>query len=374
MRETGRSSAARKGALRLKLWPLVGAAVLTAIPSPALALPSATPQPTAGANDQVWAIAQSGNMIYIGGQFTQVGGVTRNRLAAIDAVSGDVLPWDPNSAGVVCALAIGADGYVYAGGKFTSVGGVTRKNVVKLHPTTGAVVTAWRGKATQGVVRALAATSSDIYLGGTFLKVNATPRNRLAALDSTTGALRSWNPGANDVVRGLDVGADGSVYAGGYFTIAGGVSRRGVVRLNPVTGAATAFNAGIGYPLTALSVVGSRVYLAGAGLGGTVAAHDAVTGARVWSVATDGDVQGIDASGSTVYAGGHFDIIGGAPRWHLAALDATDGTLLAWEPRPNGPYGVGPVVVTSDALLIGGGFTKVNGIDQPKFARLPGAP
>jgi hypothetical protein len=356
---------------------LLSAILIAALPTPALALPTESPQPTAGADGQVWGIAQVGGTIFIGGAFTMVGGQPRNNLAAIDVSTGSVTSWDPNTNGVVYALAVGSDGSIYAGGKFDTVGGLTRKQLVKLDNDTGAVNTSWRPKAANGVVRALAVGNGQVYLGGTFLKVNGTPRNRLAAVDEATGTLQGWNPDANNTVRALDIGSDGTTYAGGNFTGVGGAARNFVAQLDPSSGAATAFNAAISYPLIALSVVGENVYFAGSGGGGTVGAHNAITGARLWSVGTDGDVQGIDASETTVYAGGHFDKIkdgDATPRRHLAAFDAASGALQPWDPRPNGPYGVGPTLVRDDALLIGGGFTRVNGVDQPKFARLPGRP
>jgi hypothetical protein len=369
--------AARRRSARSLFGSLLVAALIAAVPTPALALPSLTPQPTAGGDGKVWAIAQVGGTIYVGGEFTIFGGEPRNHLAAIDAGTGALTSWDPDADGTVHALTVGGDGSIVAGGKFSSVGGLTRKNLVKLDGDTGAVSTTWTPKATQGLVRALAFGNGRVYLGGTFEKVNATARSRLAALDASSGALVDWNPGADDIVRTLDVGSDGAVYAGGYFDVIGGALRPNVAQLDPATGAAAAFDAAVDYPVVALSVVGSNVYLAGAGGGGTVGAHDALTGTVLWAVRTDGDVQGIDASATTVYAGGHFDKIrdgDATPRRHLAAFDAATGALEAWDPRPNGPYGVGPTVVRDDALLIGGGFTKVNGVDQPKFARLPGTP
>jgi trimeric autotransporter adhesin len=352
------------------LWALAMASSAT----PALALPSTTPDPTAGANGLVWTTLQVGGTIYIGGEFTVVGGQPRNHLAAIDASTGSVTSWDPNASGVVYALASGGDGAIYAGGKFNTVAGLARKNLVKIDVGSGAVDTTWRPKASQGVVRALAVGSGRVYFGGTFTRANATERNRLAAVDAATGALTGWNPDADNIVRALDVGPDGSVYVGGLFTTVGGATRLSVARLDADTGDATGFDAGIVYPVFALSVVGPTVYFGGAGVGGWVAAHSADTGAHLWSFHTNGDVQAIDASGTTVYAGGHFNFVETLRRRKLAAFDASSGTLLDWNPRTNGPYGVAAIHITDSALLVGGEFTMIGGVPQERFARLSGTP
>src|SRR5450756_316767 len=97
---------------------------------------------------------------------------TRNRIAAIDAATGEATSWNPNANGAVYALAVSGT-TVYAGGWFTSIGRQTR--------------------------------------------------NYIAALDAS-GNATSWNPNADSYVLALAVSGT-TVYAGGYFTTIGGVSR-----------------------------------------------------------------------------------------------------------------------------------------------------
>ena len=79
------------------------------------------------------------------------------------------------------------------------------------------------------------------------------------------------------------------------------------------------------------------------------------TGAKQWEGTADGDVVALAVDGSTVYAGGHFDIITGSNiigqnlRDNLAAFDAATGSLKAWAPpgrrvaRRVGPVGLGRI-------------------------------
>jgi hypothetical protein len=47
----------------------------------------------------VLALAQSGNTVYLGGEFANLGGQPRLFAAATDAVTGAVLPWNPDIGG-----------------------------------------------------------------------------------------------------------------------------------------------------------------------------------------------------------------------------------------------------------------------------------
>jgi len=44
---------------------------------------------------EVWSIARYDGKLFIGGLFGEVGGLVRQRIAALDAATGQVLPWDP---------------------------------------------------------------------------------------------------------------------------------------------------------------------------------------------------------------------------------------------------------------------------------------
>jgi hypothetical protein len=58
------------------------------------------------ANGIVYALAVSGATVYAGGDFTSIGGLTRNYIAALDATSGNATSWNPNANNKVYALAV----------------------------------------------------------------------------------------------------------------------------------------------------------------------------------------------------------------------------------------------------------------------------
>ena len=130
---------------------------------------------------------QADGKILAGGNFTSIGGQTRNYIARLDATTGLADSFDPNANGTVYSIAVQADGKILAGGVFTSIGGQTR--------------------------------------------------NRIARLDATTGLADSFDPNANDDVYSIAVQADGKILAGGDFTTIGGQTRNFFARLTNDTAA-----------------------------------------------------------------------------------------------------------------------------------------
>src|SRR5262249_27434762 len=69
-----------------------------------------------------------GGRVYVTGNFGTIGGAARNRLAALDATTGVVTPWDPNltqggDVNPIEGLALEArNGTIYLGGNFAAVG------------------------------------------------------------------------------------------------------------------------------------------------------------------------------------------------------------------------------------------------------------
>ena len=137
------------------------------------------------ANSTVRALAVSGSTVYAGGQFSSIGGRARNLIAALRVMTGRATAWNPNATGFagysgVYALAV-TGSTVYAGGNFSSIGGVVRNNIAALDARTGET-TAWNPSAGWDVV-ALAVSRSTIYAGGNFSSIGGVVRDNIAALD-----------------------------------------------------------------------------------------------------------------------------------------------------------------------------------------------
>ena len=373
---------------------------------------------TVGANGRVSDILVEGDTIYLAGSFTQItdkdgNTFARNNLAAVDPNTGAVTAWNPdarNTTGTssVRAMALSSDGArLFVGGTFASVGGVARNRLaaIDLSSATGAVDRKWSGAGVNNVVRALSVSGKTLYLGGDFTKVKGEPRQHLAALDTDTAALDAgWTPsasrpdGSKAFVYTLGASADGArVYAGGLFnTISvNGVATRTekLVALDATTGLVDPlFAPATQNHIISMEVSGQSVYVGtGDPLEG-IESFDAATGRRNWSVPGGhpdpraGDVQAITVSGdgSTVYAGGHGKLIGGLIRQRIFAADAQTGAILPWAPEipssGRGDLGVWALATDASAnaplgrLYVGGDFAQVSGEPRNRFARFSDLP
>src|SRR6266498_371707 len=164
-----------------------------------------------GPNNVVLAsvVDASGNL-YIGGVFTQVGGLPANFIAKWDGSSWSALGSGLNN--YVDALAVSGSN-VYAGGGFTTAGDNPANNIAKWDGSNWSAL----DSGMNNEVYALAVSGSDLYAGGVFTTAGGTEAKHIAKWDGS-----SWSAlglGMNDWVNALAVsGSD--VYAGGWFTSA----------------------------------------------------------------------------------------------------------------------------------------------------------
>jgi trimeric autotransporter adhesin len=338
-------------------------------------------------NGRVNAVVYLGGTAYIGGSFTTVNGTTRNRLAAFDAATGNLLPWNPNANGVVRALKVSPAGTrVYAGGDFTVVGGVGRYRVAALGPTSGTPF-AWSPYVNDSVKSITTSNSgATVYVGGDFNSAAGAGRPHLAAFNATSGNLSTtFKPNVSNgtgnfaTVLSMDVHPDGNtIYFSGDFALVNGRSRRNAAAVS--TGVATlrtwspSSSADVAAEID-VSASGRTVFLGGRSTGGYVQAYGPnLGGAPVWNVATNGDVEAIVVSSSLVYAGGHFTTVGGVSRGHLAALLASGGGLTSWNPGADGAFGAFGAAITSSRVAFGGEFSQVGSETHQGIAQFSGTP
>jgi hypothetical protein len=348
----------------------------------------------------VQTIVRVGDTVYIGGTFAKVGprtgpgaqvslaGVTDTTMPEVSGVPVDAC--GGASSGLRAVVADGSGGW-YIGGCFSHVGAVALTNLAHILPDHS--VDASFMPVMDGVVDALAASTSTLYVGGAFTSVGGQLRNNVAAVSRVDGSTTAFNPNADGTVLALALSSDGNlVYAGGAgFTSIGGQPRGALAALDAGSGVATAFDPGAtGFSGSAniyvLAVSGSTLYVGGTfvAIGGAPRASIA---ALVLGGANDGlAVAGFDpspsffgcsfcssivalaVSGTTVYAGGSFDTIGGVLRNNVAGLDAADGTTTAFDPDSSG--NILSLAASGSTVYIGGGFNTIGGQTRSYVAAL----
>lgn len=330
------------------------------------------------ANGIVRAIHLVGSTVYVGGDFSNVGGQSRNFLAALSATTGAATAWNPNSNAPVRAFASTGSGNLFAGGDFTTMGGVGRSRLAAFDLTTGALA-AFNPGANGSVlaleVRFLSAVQNRLYVGGQFTTLGGLSRSNIGVLDFS-GAVLGMNPGANGTVYAIRAGVGDflghSVYAAGDFTTLGGAARSYLGAFVSGSGLATAWNPGANAPVWGLGYDGSTVYAGGSftALGGQprnqLAAIDAAGLVTAWNPSSNEPVTCLAVAGTRVYAGGMFTSVGCVTRNNIAALDLVSGAATAWDPNVNNS--VWSMALRGDTLYVGGQFTQVSGVTRNRAA------
>jgi len=321
----------------------------------------------------VRALALDGNTLYVGGGFVVIGGVTRLGAAALNATNGSVLPWNPAPNNAIYTMVV--DGpRLYVGGQFTTIAGQPRSQIASFD-LPGGTLQAWNPNA-NGAIRAVVPMGPTVYVGGAFGMIHGVARNWLAAVDSVDGSTLPWNPnpviGVGSGVSAL-VARGASLHIAGSFTTISSAPRRYAAAVD-TAGQLLAWDPSPNQLINALAVNGSSVFAGGTfdSIGGQarsrMGAVDATSGQAsiTWLGHANGQVDFLAAAGSSVFVGGAFTSLGGVPRMRLAALDLVTGTATAWNPGANNA--VRALATSASTLYVGGDFTQTGGQTRGRLA------
>ena len=278
-----------------------------------------------------------GDALYAAGSFTHAGGAGVGRIAKWDGSA-----WSGLGSGIdsesVYALQVYDDGggdALYVGGSFSNAGGVAASRIARWDGSNwSALGTGMAG----GDVLALAVYDDGggaaLYAGGSFTDAGGAAAARMAEWNGV-----SWSPlgtGVNDTVQALtlfDLGGGTRLYAAGRFTTAGGVNARRIARWNGSTWQSLNNNSGPGFTARALAVYddggGDALYIAGdfTSAGGNAANRLVKWDGTNWTAlgrGTNASVHALAVYGDSLYAGGLF--------WTV--YDSGDSFLGRWKCVP----------------------------------------
>jgi PKD repeat protein len=352
------------------------------VPIAAQALVAESPTPTdspdhgLGEFGRVNDVAVVGNVAYLAGNFSSVGGASRDNLAAISITTGQATSWNPGTNGPVLEIEPSPDGAtLYIGGSFTRVDGQTRNRVAAV-TTAGGDATGWNPGAS-GEVRDLEVSGNTVYVAGAFSDIGGSGISFLAAVDRSSGNVNAgWDPSPASSVTATDLSSNGAtLYIGGGFGFVGGQNRPHLAAVSTASGSVTGWSTTTPHRVIDIDTAasGSLVYAAVGGPqaeGGNLATAYSATsgGAPVWSRSSDGDFQAVAVAPDAVYWGGHFVWSQGITRERLMAMDPLTGAVLDWDPGANSGWGIFSLTYQANRLFAGGDFTIAGGITQPHFA------
>lgn len=332
-----------------------------------------------------------GNRLYIAGNFTTVGGQAHKNVAALDATTGAVdSGFTAATDGSVYALAE-SGGRLYLGGNFRKVNTTNdRVRLAAVNATTGAFDAGFDPKIDTGLVSSLAVASGRVYAGGLSISLNPAssppapnPRS-LWAFDAATGSVDPTFQGRPEPstarVRAL-LPAGARMFVGGDFTTVNGVNRPRLAAVDGATGSVDAsFDAQLDGEVYALAASGPRLYLGGrfAHVHGqprvSLARVDEATGAVApgWRADAESGIAALAVSDSRLYAGGLTGSYGSiGSRTVVAARLDTGAINTAFAPTFGGPPFVGALAVSNSFLFAGGSFTTVGGQPHMGLAAFP---
>ena len=358
----------------------------------------------------VWALAQVGDTVVVGGSFTKVtdstGKTTYNRrnIFAYGLNDGMVRPFAPSVDGAVYALAAGAGNTVYLGGSFRNVNGTAQRGLGQVSLGTSARVAAFTARINWGDVRAVHVRGGRMYAGGTFSAINGISRVGLARMNPSTGAVdtafnaRLSAPGlARTRVEHFDVSPDGNrLIAVGALLKAGTAARTQIVMFETTGTTAALANwytrayepvcmKGFDTYLRQVKFSPDGRYLVVAATGRASSPTKLCDSAArfetygqglhnpTWVQRTGGDsLYAVAVTGSAVYVGGHQRYLdnplgsdakgpgpGAVSRVGIGAVSPTTGKALPWNPTKDRGVGVRAFLVTANGLTVGSDTEKL---------------
>ena len=370
---------------------------------------------------EFYDIQIKGDTVYLGGVFNTIVDpqdaatlLTRNNLMAVSrsvtlspgftnnygmtVYAPVIYGWDPNIQGsvvsyesaVITGLVTIGD-TVYAAGTFNNVGGTAHQNLVGIDANTGSVtwdpnVNSSDGTGQKGI-STLSTTNGKLLAGGTISSYGGSYRKGLAKILITTGNIDAWNPNLSPGtstyprVSTLD-GNGGTLFISGDFSAVGGTSRNSFAAIDGNTGNATTFNVATipNNSIYHLQVFNNNLYMSGgfSSIGGQtrygLAAIDlnttTVTGWNPNPSTPNGNINSFVINGTTLYACGTFDNLGGLARGAIGAVDINTGSISSWHPTLETGKKARAITYANNTVFIGGAFTTVNGTPRNYIAAL----
>jgi Domain of unknown function (DUF5122) beta-propeller/NHL repeat len=293
---------------------------------------------------EVRAIAEVGNSIVVGGNFTKVGPGIRGAIGRVDLGVGEFSADQVDVDGAIYTVVEDGGGGRFIAGDFMFVGGQPRTHLAHLLPD-GSLDTAFAPQI-NGPVRALVVANGNLYIGGQFSTVNGVVAGNLAAI--TPAGVVLWTSTINGVVNALETNGTLLYVAGDFSSMNGNSTIRRLGAINLADGlTATSFAPGfVNLAVSDLQLSGTSLWLVGDFTKvnniarNRIASVDSTTGALgAFAAAANGRVNSIalDSGGTTAYIGGAFTTIGATAVSSFAGVSTTTGLVTTPVVQMTGP-------------------------------------
>ncbi|MGL4596003.1 MAG: T9SS type A sorting domain-containing protein [Bacteroidia bacterium] len=310
------------------------------------------------------------NKVYLGGDFTVLGGYPRTGLAALDQYTGDVDAFDANVVGKVYSI-VAQGGELFLGGKFTSVAGYGRSNLASISILN--VLQSWN-PAADNTVYCIVPYNNTILAGGDFQRIGLDSISRLARIDNNTGQALAWNPMINGRVNAI-LSQQGRIIAGGEFTGAGGVLRSNLFSYDLSTKQPDNWKPIPNGEIFSMALTNDTLYLAGnfslvnGQFRQRMAAIDVNTNQTfAFNPNCDNLVRTMVIDGPRLFLGGNFSVIGNQPRENIASINRFSGQVESWNPVCAGT--VNQLLVLGNDVYVAGFYSAIGNQPRANLARI----
>jgi hypothetical protein len=353
------------------------------------------------------AVVTNGGYIYVGGNFTNIGGVSAKCVARWNGLTWEPLgsglegryyqdmnnTWEVTSANVK-SMVRDAQSNIYVGGSFGRAGGIEAWGVAKWNGSSWSALPGcgfpykWNGNWTPcdyQIVECLLMMGSDLYVGGMLFKAgDSVAVTNVARLNNNTWQSVGSGLGKGSYERVYSLGAYGNtIMAGGNFRTNGAKTAecRRLAQWNPATPAVDwqTFAGGADDIVYSILAAGNDLIIGGkfTNAGSASAPVSAKRIARYngtlsqWQPMGEGMDDEVRAlarhSDGRIFAGGTFTNAGG-----LVVHGVAQWAGSMWLPMSEGVSGANVRALTLDAsgaVLAGGGFRTAGGLPAGGLAR-----
>jgi uncharacterized delta-60 repeat protein len=324
---------------------------------------------------------QADGKTIVAGEFDKINGVTRNKIARLNADGSVDATFDPLGGFDIppSVIAFQSDGKILAGGDFTLYNAAGWTNIIRLNAD-GTLDPSFNPLVSSPVRAIAVQPDGKILIGGAFSTVNDTNRTGLARLNSDGSLDATLNPIINNAtIRSIIIEPDGKIVIGGAFSGIDGFARNNLVRLNANGNVDTSFNAGSigGINKLVRQSDGKYLFAGGGAIGRRNADGSADSGFVSPGVSTGSGTAVINdfalQPNGTIIIGGLFTSVGSFARNNIARLlsngaldkfyllNGTNAEVKALLSQPDGK------------TIVGGLFSTIENTNRTGLARLNNA-
>lgn len=322
-------------------------------------------------NGFVTSIHAEGSQVYIGGEFSAIGGQTKTNFAIFDTLSQAIKLNTKSFSDHVNTMSF-HNSSMFVGGSFNSVDGVTRNGFAAFDVNTGQI-SSWVPNIYSNELTDMKAKGDTIFMAGVFGQPgNSHLLGGLVAVNGVSGQYYTGTPQLHPKAWDLLIDGD-NLYVGG---VNGNYGNHDLVKINiPTLNQYTTWKPNPDFDVKSIQKKGNKIYVTGDNrrdnprvIRGYVAEIDDSIGLRtkvfeLSPTAVTNDLNWISKScliGDKLFITGLFNKIKGAERYSFAAISISDGGLLPTNINLKGSASASDMKSLNGNLYVSGSFIHVN--------------